>query len=407
MHKINYSLYKTIGFLNYDENFLKKLNQNKFIKKSYSNETNNFLDQTYYSEYLNIMFKQHEQGSFKFNKEFDIEIKIKRINEKVKVNYIDLFIFNDPFSRENIGIFSIDYKIENNNLNKFSDISNSLNRYETEIIFQEKEFYLKEFISSVLLFGHDFYSENSALNQYSGSKFKNYIVIDLERKDLNIDNLLFEIGTCSKINTINDSAEYAPSENYKNLILENKISCFKNYDCLALLDSFTCIGENNYNEDNIYAYSTWSDIYHSIYIYNLYVKCCLQIISNDFGEDAMSKRDEFQQFYNKYYLNKISFNFLPNELFFGIKKGLEIKDDTEFINDRLETLATQVNEKQQKQQEFLLLCISIIALLETPLHLEGIREIIGINNHIIFNSVAYALLLITVISFLIMRIRRK
>ena len=407
MKSINHTLYKTVGFFNYDKHLINSIIKENFKEIKYNSESIEFLDQSYFSEYLDIMFKSTETGTKRFKKQVNHKILIEDINENVTVNFIEIFIFNDSFQDEDIGIFSIDYQINNNDLNKISNISNALNKFNTSIKFNKKKYLLKDFISNELLPNHNFYEKNSALNQYSGSKFKNYIVLDLDKKNLNIDNLLFEIGTCSKINTIHDNGDNAPSESYKNLVLSNKISCFKNYDSLALLDSFTTIGENNFNESNIFSQSTWSDIYHCIYVYNLYIKCCLQIISNDFGSDAMSKRDEFQKFHNKYYLNKISFNFLPNELFSGIKKGLEIQDDSEFINARLETLATQVNEVQQKQQEFLLLCISIIALLETPLHLDGIREIIGVKNHIIYNSVVYALLLITIITFLILKIRKK
>ena len=140
---------------------------------------------------------------------------------------------------------------------------------------------------------------------------------------------------------------------------------------------------------------------------NLYVKCSLQILLNDFTSDAMVKRKEFQEFYNKYYFKKISYNFLPNEIFKRISDSLEIQEDLDFIENKLETLASQINEKQQKQQEFLLLCISVIALLETPLHVDGIRQIIGINNMVIYNSFVYPILVLTLVILLITRYRRK
>jgi hypothetical protein len=121
----------------------------------------------------------------------------------------------------------------------------------------------------------------------------------------------------------------------------------------------------------------------------------------------MSKRREFQEFYNKYYFKKISYNFLPNEIFKRISDSLEIEEDLEFIQNRLETLATQVNEKQQKQQEFLLFCISVIALLETPLHIEGIREIIGIENLSIYNSLVYPILILTLAITFIFKFKKK
>ena len=52
----------------------------------------------------------------------------------------------------------------------------------------------------------------------------------------------------------------------KSAVLKNKISCFNNYDGLSLLDSFTIIGSNNYNKEQIYTHKTWDDIYFTIYI---------------------------------------------------------------------------------------------------------------------------------------------
>jgi len=137
------------------------------------------------------------------------------------------------------------------------------------------------------------------------------------------------------------------------------------------------------------------------------MKCVLQTLSNNFSHKPMGKRKEFQEFYSKYYFNKISFNFLPNELHNGIRKGLDLKDDINFISEKLETLATHINEKNQKQQEFFLLVISIIALLETPLHLEGIRKVIGVNNLEVYNSSVYTILIITVVSLLLIKFRKN
>ena len=77
--------------------------------------------------------------------------------------------------------------------------------------------------------------------------------------------------------------------------MSNKIACFKNYACLSLIDSFTVIGTNNYGQENKYSYSTWNDIYFSILIFNLYVKCSIQLLSNDFSnetKDPKNKRNE-------------------------------------------------------------------------------------------------------------------
>ena len=104
---------------------------------------------------------------------------------------------------------------------------------------------------------------------------------------------------------------------------------------------------------------------------------------------------------------KISYNFLPNEIYDGIIKSLEIDQDLDYVQEKLETLAVQVNERQQNQLGYLLACISVIALLETPLHIEGIRDIIGIENMIVYNSITYFVLILIVILFMISKTRKK
>lgn len=402
--KIDNTLYKTIGFLNYTNSERKSIRKD-FTPNVLDENDKNFLNQSYHSEFLNIMFDNNNVE--RLYKDLDYEIEIDSISTKLILNKIELFIFHEEDKKDRTAIFSLSYNLDNITLENLSDISNALNRYNTEITYQDKNYLLKEFISKMLLNNKRFYEENSPSEQYAGSRFKNYLIIDLEHEKDARNNLLYEIGTCSKIGTIDTNDLNSPSKSYQERILENKISCFNNYEALAILDSFTVIGTGNYTKEEIYTHKTWNEVYFSIYLFNLYMKCSLQILSNDFSSSPMKRRKTFQKFYNKYFFNKISFNFLPNEMHQGIKNGLEIQDDLEFISDRLETLAVQVNEKQQKQQESLLLIISVIALLETPLHLDGIREIIGINNEVIYNSIVYALLVITVISFLLIKIRQN
>jgi len=402
--EIDQILYKTIGFVNYTNSEIKGIKK-ELTQHSLSEEDNKFLNQSYHSEYLKIMFNHNSVE--RLYKDFNYEIKIVSIDTIVNLNKLELFLFNEDNTKNQLVIFSLNYSINNKTIEETSNISNALNKYNTEITYQEKTYLLKEFISEILLNNKKFYEENSPAEQYAGSRLKNYLILDLKHNKSERDSLLYELGTCSKIGTIEKDDLNSPSPSYQKKILENKIACFNNYEGLALLDSFTVIGTDNYTSENIFTHKTWDDIYFTIYIFNLYMKCSLQILSNDFSSNPMKKRKVFQKFYNKYFFNKISFNFLPNEMHKGINNGLEIQDDINFISDRLETLATQVNEKQQKQQESLLLVISVIALLETPLHLDGIREIIGIKNEIIYNSAVYALLVMTVISFLIIKIRKS
>lgn len=400
-------IFKNIGFFNHTNNLKNKIIENGFLKVILDNQTQNFLKNSYYTEYVSILFSEISGYSVdRYSKKIDFDFEIIQSSTNVKVDYFEVFFFNDPYQKNQTAIFSLNYIIDNPTLEMISDISNFTKNNDCMIRFKGQETSLKEFISSNLLSGYNYYDNDTSLEQYAGSKFKNYLILDFENEDLNRDNLLFELGTSSILNTINDKTIDAPSEAYMNNILQNKISCFRNYDCLTLLTSFTVIGSKNYNRDDIYNHSSWNNIYFCIYIYNLYLKSSLQIFSNDFTEDSMKKRSEFQEFYNKYYLKKISYNFLPNEIYKGIFNSLEIEEDINFITDRLETLAVQVNEKQQNQIGLILLVISVIALLETPLHIEGIREIIGIDAVVIYNTSVYFLLVFSVLFFLYKNLKK-
>ena len=405
--KFNSTLYRLIGFMDNKNDLIDQLFSIGYQEKKYNSETLKFLENSYHSEFTKIMFEPNEDSLRILNLDCTYELKIIKNKSAFVISGVEVYFFKNTHEKSNTAIFTLDIFIEDMSIENISNITSSLKFQNCEINYNKTQYFFNEFISKILLNNNSFYSNKSSLEQYAGSKFKSYLILDSDETNLERNNLLYELGTGSKIGTINSTDLGAPTENLFHNILKNKISCYKNYDCLPLLDSFTVIGNNNYNKSNVYTYSTWSEIYFSIYIFNLYVKSSLQVLLNDFSSDPIQKRKEFLEFYNKYYFKKISYNFLPNIIFQETTEALEIDEDLNFLEKKLETFATQYNEKQQKQQEFLLLIISVLALLETPLHIEGIRTIIGIDNFYIYNSLIYPILIITVAVLLISKRKKK
>tara|TARA_B110000003_G_scaffold152801_1_gene153476 strand:+ start:185 stop:1417 length:1233 start_codon:yes stop_codon:yes gene_type:complete len=405
--KIDNCIYKTLGFFNFDKKTYEMFSNKDFLYKTFPNETQSFLNNSYHSEFIEIMFARIIDKSLdRYTKDVDYEIVITHLNKKIKINNIEIFLFIDPYKNNQTGIFSLSYDVEKVTFNEISDLTNSLRQHKLEIEYDGNRLMLREFISKYLLNGINFYDNDSPIEQFAGNNFKNYLIIDNDvSKDR--DNLLFELGTFSKIGSSLTNSLESPSESYMNKVLDSKISCFKNYDCLALLNSFTVIGIDNYNKNHAHTHSSWNDIYFSIYVYSLYLKCSLQILSNDFSTNPKSKRFEFQNFYNKYYRKKISYNFLPNEIYKGINSSLEIDEDLDYVENKLESFAVQINEKQQRQQELLLLILSVIAALELPLYIDGIRKIIGIEDLYVYNLSTYIGLVLIIIIFIIFRTRKK
>ena len=94
-------------------------------------------------------------------------------------------------------------------------------------------------------------------------------------ENYNRKELLFELGTNAKLGTIRNQDYYAPSEQYYNQIMdENCFGAFRNYEMLALMDSFTVVGRANYpklSSGNYIRFNNWAKVYFWLYILNLYL----------------------------------------------------------------------------------------------------------------------------------------
>ena len=389
--KIQDAIYKTFGFFDIPNNHSEDLQVKSFEKVQLDPDTSFFLERTYLDEYLDIMFKIDV-----YKKDILKEIDIVGLEAKAIIKNIEIFVFNED-EYDCMGIFSVQYEINHssNSLEVYNDITFKLKNFSSKVVYQKKEIELHNLIDLLLPWETN---KKSEVHQYNGSRWKEYQIYNLfeDIDNSERDNLLFELGTSSKIGTIASSSINAPSEEYLDNILSGKLTCFKNYTGLSLYDSFTIVGKENLNSENKYSYTSWNDIYFRIVIYCHYIKCKLQLMSNSFSKkNSIGKhnhQEKFGKFYNKYNLKKIAFNFLPNEIYESTVKSLDIENDFQFLDDRNSRIAIATSEKQQKKQELLLLIISIMALLETPLHIEGIRNIIGIENMTIYNSVLYSLI---------------
>ena len=400
---ISNNIFKCIGFIDFEKSQINALKADGFKIVKPNEQLNEFLESTYHSEYLKIMFND---DCVHLSKELTHEVHLNQIDKDVVLNSVDLFVFVDKHDSHTV-IYSLDYLIDIETVEDFSDVTYQLINHQSEITADNTTYKQIDFISKSIFNGKKLNDISSALSQFSGNKFKHYSIVDFKENDFETDALLFELGTSSKIGSISQGGITAPSQKYFNSILENKLSCFNNYSGLSLYDSFTIIGNNNYDRSNVYSHSTWDAVYFKIFIYNQFLKSRLQIITNSFSKDSLKSRSLFKTFYNKYYLNKISFNFLPNEIHKTIYNSLEIDVDIDFLRERLNTLTDQINETQQRQQEFLLFCISVLALLETPLHIDGIRSIIGIENYIVYNSIIYPALVLSLIIIIVFKFKKN
>jgi hypothetical protein len=282
----------------------------------------------------------------------------------------ELFLFPDE-----VGMFSIQLVPDDFSLTGASDMINKARQFNSELntgTDDNAEF--QNWISSEVLGGISITGKSVEADEFSGSKLKVFAVYDIEKQPhvqsaSDLRDLLFEMGTVSKLGSVSSNAHYAPSSDYYSKIeSENFFSAFKNYEMLALLDSFSVLGFGNYKDledKDFYTFNTWFKTYFSMYIFTLYIRYSLYRHNVHFREDPLKQRDEFKEFLVQYNLRHISFNFLPNLIFEHMRKAMLIDEEIELFEKRLESLAQKVQEQQEKKQAALLGLISALSTLQS------------------------------------------
>ncbi len=309
------------------------------------------------------------------------------------------------FFPNGIGVFALHLNATETAASSLSDLLVISREFESELISPQPEIHKlkwhqwisKEILSNIPLMG-----EKVPTDEFSGSKFKTYSIVEIDESkvdtEYNRDHLLFELATCSRLNTIKENGYNAPSPIFYSTLMENKLEAFKNYSVLTILDSFTALGENHYNAQDILKYNTWNKVYFSIYIFNLFIKYNLFKFNAEFLKDPVGYRERFTTFVNNYNYHQISFNFLPNLLYQNARSGLEINQEMSFFEERLSNLAKQIQEEQEKKQALLLGLISLITALDAlDTIMNGLgkaQELSGLSN------ITFYLLLAIIVAFI-------
>jgi hypothetical protein len=198
------------------------------------------------------------------------------------------------------------------------------------------------------------------------------MVLDLPELILKetIKPLLFDIGTVSMIGSANGNSYYSMDKEYINQLIKfNSITVFNNWEGLALLDTFSIIG--NKIIDNEKKKNTYSNIYHGIYLYGLFIKYELFKHNYDISDLDEDKRKEFQDFISKYYYNYISYNFLPTEIYYKIRSALDIDKELKLLNEKMIAVGQKIQEEQQARTNVILGIVMVLSTLASIQQIQG------------------------------------
>lgn len=244
-----------------------------------------------------------------------------------------LHLFRFPFDKNIIAIELDEANVDLNDLtyihSKIREVSSYKETYGLDGLKDSEKFF--EAVKPLL--------EMSPNREYTdwvdtGGKLKAFQIVNA---DYIGNDLLFELGTMSKVGVVRDASDSAsPSQSYYSSIMtENVISVFRNWTALALLDTVTVVGKDFGNE-----FFKWSASYfRMIYIHSLYQKICLFDINRKFRDtaaDSVTLVDEMKDVERDYSFPTISYNFLPQLIYEKIKYGLEVDKEREQIHKYVE-----------------------------------------------------------------------
>jgi hypothetical protein len=360
----------------------------------------------FYPNFRNIMFLDDtKSGNYRLIKNGfpRVSLTYKKGNENshgihYAINIIssEIYVFDGYF-----GIFSLSVKIETNQEDQkvsLSDISNVLSiirNFSTSTL-DNVEWH--SWISTNILCGKSLRGANVKADEYSGSKFKTYSVVEFEHDSQDRSNLLFDLATTSPLGSANGNTIFSPDAVYYDTLMQNRIGVFKNWEALASFDSLICVGNDQLSIS--WYYDSWNHTYFRIYLFRLFFKYNLHRYNSAIhssSEDAVKLRDEFEKYLTRYNITHISFNFLPNEIYKKTGSALDLDAELNSFRDMINNLSKTIQEEKQARTNLLLQGVTILTSITSigPIFdlLQDVEKYLGWTD-----PVFYSVLSILIIS---------
>jgi hypothetical protein len=399
---VSNGLVKIVGIFEFESTankHIKKIKSEGYIQEIPTEEEKKIYKDYFYPEFRDVLFVKKEESSAKvFTKKINKEIQIIKRNSKetVIVEQVDLFIFP-----KNLNLFAIQIKPIKNKLSDYSNLTNVAREFYSEVLSGDKNIkwvnWIEENCLSGIKIASDSQSPKVEVDEYSGSKFKLFTLLDIEEtiSKEQTEELLYDIGCVAKIGSAGSNEDFSPSVDYYNSLLANKISVFKNYTILPLFDSFTVIGKDFLNAD--FKLVTWNKSYFRIILFNLYIKYSLFKYNAIVNVDSTKVRDDFEYFLNTYNLSHISYNFLPNLIYQHHRTSLETDLELDKFQKRINRISQSIQEEEQKRSNLLLSIVSVLASISSIQPIFDVLEKVRIEYS--FNSTLYYTLISLLVLF--------
>jgi hypothetical protein len=333
------------------------------------------LKKYYYPDFVDFCFKDSSsgRGMERWTIPMNLKLEIERPQGGTfLISIRDLDIYIMPY---NLLIYSICVSEDGADIN---DITASVSRLRSIIDYNESnvQYSAKKVLQPIV----DIYKswsplancQNSDNFSYAdlmefGNKLKLFqiVAINTDAK-LDKDALLLELGTLSTVGSCGTTNFHSFSPEYLHrMVQENRISIYNNWKALSLFDSFTILSEDVFPD----LLKTWINRHFGMsYLHSLFLKFYLFRMNNLFQQnssDAVVLGTEFAEFERVCHFVKISYNFLPQEIYTAMDKGLEIEEEGKRLYELIAQEKHIQEEKSDRKINGLLLILTCLTVFST------------------------------------------
>lgn len=371
------------GYFHRDHNVLSdQLSPVNWTVEPFTNAEAASLKRTFYEEYIDFFVDK----CVIMKNVVDKDLRLPFREEMYDYHIADITLYQMPLG---MTLFSIRVDMKVTDLNAFTAVMSSLRMID---YYKAEEH--QEFIDNAIMPIKAFYDkalDNPSASITSlienGNKLRVFQIINSKTGEVgsdhveyeNKDLLLYQLGSEVKVTIQIDN--YSPSEEYLEKILdESRISIFRNWQGLALTDTFTILAEDALD----WLVENWVSCYFRlIYIHSLFQKCYLFRLNKQLRQVMNERRSAIARFLSalgvsesKMYIligdfksfdqhcrfHKISYNFMPLEISKAIDKGLCISEELEQLDTVIEREKQRRDEANDKMVNTLLFILSTLTI---------------------------------------------
>ena len=111
--------------------------------------------------------------------------------------------------------------------------------------------------------------------------------------------------------------------------------------------------------------------------------------------DSVKTRDEFESYLNTYNISHISYNFLPNLIYHGLRSSLQIDNELKQFQERINRISQSIQEEQQKRSNMLLAVVGAMTSISSIEPIFGFME--NTRNSLKWGKVGFYFLVSTLL----------